>query len=802
VPRLPAVVDRLRRATEPLAAVLAALIALVGCAAVQGRPADGAAAVPAPVAGSPAVIRGDGEAPIPVAGETRFGPYLLERVVLDRWVHEGQHPGFVAYDSVRSAFHIRGSVVGRDGTRQLTLKLHQLRASLRLQPSGRILSATIDQPPITYSQRDDDRVRRDNRRRRLIGEGATLSLPTARFWEVPFVAPDVPLVAGLVWSDTLSFAAEGEGLTERLDGVWEHRVVGDSVIGGRSFPLIETTAALRYRSRELTADVAFDVDFEVVRDVAGTLRGRAAIDPQARVRAAGADSVLLSGTAVLRMGDGAPLTSAVSYDRRRLWVLRDSVEWAALEDSLRERERREGTGMLRLPRTRLEERLRAGDAAAADSLLERWRATSSPNERAQIGWLLLRMDARGSGAVEDTLRRLRLGAGDSATVIASDLASIGRMPDPSRLLPYLDEPARLWRLGILPRWPYYELAQQLVAASPIIEPDSTRWPCRPDACAAVLRLLDVAAEPRLRDAALAGAFARDPARWHERVVARADSGSIIARNAALLGAGVAATWPAASRSPLPVPGASWRSWLDWMGGTVRWDQAHRRALRMYTARTGRDPLQELLREWPPAEDSARLVVGTVLRGAGRLGDRSAAELREVLLAGPTAERRRAQSEVDELLRRHGTAAPDPLAVELLQPLLDPAATGGVMPWADLDGDFGRFRGLGLDVGRDETMPVFVLDENLPADIAAALPAGFTLISREAWAARPQRAGGVLVVVNAVLEWDGFARVQLGWTAFRRRGADEAPSGYAGGGSLTLLRTTAGWRTVSEITWIT
>jgi hypothetical protein len=783
-------------------ALLAALIALAGCAAAQGTPAAGAIAVPAPVGGSPAVMRGDGEAPIPVAGDMRFGPYVLERVVLDRWVHAGQHPGFVAYDSVRSAFHIRGSAVGRDGSRHLTLKLHQLRALLLLQPSGRILSATIDQPAITYSQRDDDRERGVNRRRRLIGEGATLSLPAARFWEVPFVGPDVPLVPGLAWSDTLSFAAEGEGLSERLAGVWDHRVVGDSMIGGRSFPVVETTAALRYRSRELSADGAFDVDFEVLRDVAGTLRGRAAIDSRSRLRAAGMDSVLLTGTAVLRMGDGAPLTSAVSYDRRRLWVLRDSVEWAAREDSLREQERRESTGMLRLPRTTLEERLHAGDAAAADSLLERWRATSSPNERERIGLLLLRMDTRGSGAVEATLRRLRLDAGDSATVISRDLASIGGMPDYALLLPHLDEPARLWRLGILPRWPYYQLAQQLLAASPIIEPDSTRWPCRPDACAAVLRLLDVAAEPRLRDAALAGAFARDPARWHEGIVARADSGSIIARNAALLGAGVAATWPAASRSPVPAPGASWRSWLDWMGGTVRWGQSHRRALQMYTARTGRDPLQELLRDWPPVEDSARLVIGTVLRGAGLLGDRSAAELREVLLAGPTAERRRAQSEAEELLRRYGTAAPDPVAVELLRPLLDSAAIGGVMPWADLDGDVERFRGLGLDVGRNETMPVFVLDENLPADIAAALPGGFTLISREGWAARPQRSGGVLVAVNAVQEWDGFARVQVGWTAFRRRGADEAPSGYAGGGSLTLLRTPAGWRTVSEITWVT
>jgi hypothetical protein len=113
---------------------------------------------------------------------TTTGPLVLERVVHDRWVHAGQHPDFVAFDSVRHAIHVRASTSpAPDGTRTLTMRLQNLGAYLLLDLTNPTRSATIDQPPFSYSRYDDQRARAEMRRRRLHGQGVTLSLPAARF---------------------------------------------------------------------------------------------------------------------------------------------------------------------------------------------------------------------------------------------------------------------------------------------------------------------------------------------------------------------------------------------------------------------------------------------------------------------------------------------------------------------------------------------------------------------------------------------------------------------------------------------
>ena len=67
---------------------------------------------------------------------------------------------------------------------------------------------------------------------------------------------------------------------------------------------------------------------------------------------------------------------------------------------------------------------------------------------------------------------------------------------------------------------------------------------------------------------------------------------------------------------------------------------------------------------------------------------------------------------------------------------------------------------------------------------------------------PLREGGVLIQLQPVRAWGDFVSVGLNWTALRRRAADEAPSGYAGGGELILLRTADGWVVVTDMSWIT
>lgn len=738
-----------------------------------------------------------------------FGPFVLERVTRDRWVHEGQHPGFVAFQLDDGAIHLRGSVSRTaDGWRHLTLRLSNLQAILLLDLTNRLRSATVDQPPITYDEPGYGRFYADRHVRRLRGPGALLSLPAMRFREVPFVMPRAPLAPGLVWHDTLSFQVDGEGLEESLYSVWRHEVIGDTTIEGRPLPLVRSEAELRYRSRELTADHALDVMFEITRDVSGTLAGHAAVDTTMGVRVWAVDSTSLAGEAVLHTGAG--LVSQVRYERNRKWLLRDSTEWSRMRDSLMAERRAQDTGMLILPRTPLEERIRAGDVAAVDSLYEAWRNTTDPNERTAIGALLRWADARGSSGanVGDQLRALRLEAGDSAGVLAEAVQSIGRSSLPwDELLPYLDEPERLWRLGIVPGYAYAELADAMLRASPIVEPDSTRWPCEPALCRTIVSLIDTAREPRLRDVALAGAFVRDPARWWDRVLARADSGSLIAANAVRLGRGVGATWPAAPQTPVPEPGADWRVWLDWLGGADRWGESHAHALRVYAARTGRDPLDEVRTAWPPEGDSARLVIATILRGMNVLAEPTASELADLLLSGSEANVRRAQRDLVTRVRRDGRPASDSLRAALLRPLIDSIATRGDAPWPGVRDGVDRPRGRWIHRwaitfhGVDD-VPVFVLDEELPRAVASALPSDFTLITPGAWDARPLRDGAALITLRPIVEWEGFVELGWSWRVFERRAPEQAPSGFAGGGSVILLRTSNGWVVVNHTAWIT
>jgi hypothetical protein len=223
---------------------------------------------------------------------------------------------------------------------------------------------------------------------------------------------------------------------------------------------------------------------------------------------------------------------------------------------------------------------------------------------------------------------------------------------------------------------------------------------------------------------------------------------------------------------------------------------------MYAARTGRDPVSELLRDWPPPGDSARLVAGTILRGMDALADPTAGELAAALQSDSDADRTGARRQLDDMIRRHGIPATDSLATELLRPLIDSIAARGGAPWPDADDRGTRLSSWMVGFHGVRDVPLFVLDENLPSAVAAALPSSFTLISQEEWSARPAREGGVLMKFQPTREWDGFVTAGMSWTVRERRAADEAPSGYAGGGTMTLLRTPSGWRVVASDGWIT
>ncbi|GMV04459.1 MAG: hypothetical protein AMXMBFR53_07390 [Gemmatimonadota bacterium] len=740
------------------------------------------------------------------------GAFVLERAVRERWVHEGQHPAFVPRRLRTDVIHVRRlSGFGGRGGGSLSIRVLNREASLLLEDGNRVSMATVDLPRLTYHKFDVPEERAETRRRMLAGEGLVEHLPYARLWEVPFVVTGGTLSPGTEWSDTLSFSDDpGEGLSERLSGVWRKRVVGDTLLGARRLPVVRVEAEVRYRATEVMRDAAGPGSFTVERDLQGTVTGFAIVDTVLGTRAGGADTAAWAGTAVLGTPEGRSFPSQVRYDGTRTWSLRDSLTWA---DSVREARRRNDRGMVRAPSTPLQERLAAGDAVAADSLLARWRTAGDPDERYELEQVLWGWWARGrerADGLRDTLARLRREAGDTATGILNldRWTSEALTGERARhVLPYLDDLGRAWKLGQVPSWVYTELAAVLLEATPILQPDSTRWRCAPEACRAFIAALESASEPRLRDAALVGAFARDPARWVDRIRARADSGSHVVGRAMQLAGGVGAPWPAAPQDPVPPPGADWRAWLSWMGGTIRFEGSHRDALLMYTARTGRDPVAELRDAWPPPSDSARLVLGAVLSGMGAGEEPTAAGLAREFLSANPARITLAGPALHQLVGKEG-AAPDPLvAGDLLAAVLDSIMAGGDSPWPAVEGLPRRpgervlsryattFHGV-------EDVPVFIEAESLPPGFAARVEPPLQVVDSATWAARPTRAGGVIIEVHPMRAAGDFVELAWTWTAFEARAPDESPVGYAGGGALVLLRTGDGWRVVDTRAWIT
>lgn len=736
--------------------------------------------------------------------------WVLERSVRDRWIHADRHPRFVPFETYTSHIQIHDPGPGWEGALDLAARGNEARVTL--DSLHRVRSMQVRPRPLLYrpgSTRRPDRTRR-TRRIRLMGSGAAVNLPAARFWEVPFPHPP-GITQGSTWADTLAFVSDpGEGLWATLEGIWRHEVVGDTTLDGRTLPIVRTEAEVRYRSGAPEDDEGIDGLFTITHDVRGSIVGRAVVDTALSVRAVGSDTTRWSGTATLRAPEGGSYDSAVQYERDESWLLVDSLEWAVRRDSARARAARERTGMLWLPTNDIQERLEAGDPALADSLAQRWRETDDPNERVEIERLLRRWTARTPEArdsIEARFLRLRAEAGDSVIVELEPLIGSGPTPrltvaQVERLLPYLDDIGRFWRAGVVPRWEYAQLASDLMASSPLLEPDSSRWACEPAACERLIDVRETATEPRLRDVGLVGAFSRDPGTWADDVRSRFSEGSLVVEEAVLRAEGVATFIPSMESPTIPGPGADWRAWNAWLG--TRFRPTHRHALAVYEAVTGRDPLDELEAGWPPASDSARAAIGEILTETGRMAPPDLDEIARILMAENSPLRRRA---LDDLPRSDASPAPASLAAELLSTLLPAVLRLKDEPWRpapSYPGEPGAplasrtatsFHGV-----RD--VPVFLLTDSLPESVVAGRPEGIEPVSQAEWDARDRREGGVLLRLGTVRTAGPFAFLSWDWRVYQRRGPEEAPSGYAGGGDLVLLLRDGEWLAVRSGAWIT
>lgn len=254
-------------------------------------------------------------------------PQVVVRETRERWIQGGQHPGFIPFESRRESIHVQAR--GRAGPSDwwyLDVGGGGWEGSLRLDARNRLLSMRMDPPSVFQTESVDRPGMVDPWQRHLMNLRGRITA----VWEVPFVLPPRPLTTGATWSDTLSFSVEPkEALVETLDGVWKHEVVGDTLVDGRSLPLVRTVADVRRHALEPLPDAGWEGDLVVERTVSGTIVGLAAVDTALGLRATGVDSTFLTGVATLRLQDGRAFDAPLRYERVRSWRLTDSTAWAA-----------------------------------------------------------------------------------------------------------------------------------------------------------------------------------------------------------------------------------------------------------------------------------------------------------------------------------------------------------------------------------------------------------------------------------------------------------------------------------------
>jgi hypothetical protein len=344
----------------------------------------------------------------------------------------------------------------------------------------------------------------------------------------------------------------------------------------------------------------------------------------------------------------------------------------------------------------------------------------------------------------------------------------------------------------------------------------------PDACRLLAAQWHDATEPRLRKVGLVAAFALDPRAWGDTLLAIAGGArSALLSEATLLARGVGATWPAASKAPVPLPNAKWNAWTEWMNGTdpafrrwresalparlqrsepmLRFEDSHRVALRMTELRTGRDIRRELREAWEHAtSDSARVVYEYLLY---RLADyrpppdsvaahfRSASRVRHTL----------ASAELESILTDSTPRADSATTVQLEDRFIGMLLADG-NPWRTLDASpHARATQPARETAVETT---YLLTDSVPVVLREKWSGRIRMISAAEWSARSQRAGGTLFTLAPVRRAGPFVRLGVESAGGVARRADQAPWLYYASTTYYLMRLGAEWVIVGTSGWIT
>ncbi len=734
--------------------------------------------------------------------------HVLEVTTRSRWVHSAVPAASVGFGQHRDHFQLRHRPGRRNTGASFTFDRGGPQGSITTDDRNVPMLLSARPGLVSYGPARTPTTR--GVASGMLGEGQLLSaarpsLIETRLFEVPLPLPGRAITPGLTWSERTRIDASRGSERESLEIAWRLTAAGDTVLAnGERWPVADVEGDVAYELVQRSWDPAHTAPKFIEREGTGRIVGRIVVDTVRGIRAAGADTIRLSGTSTLVMQDGRRFRGPASFERIRTFAAFDSTTWEAEQAQRMAESRRASGGMLGAPDRG--DRPPPPPRATLDSLWAAWAAAEDDVERREeLERRLWAAQGGGRDVFLDTLAARRLATGDSTLVVRRILGAGARdeplgLDDWRAVAPFFHDPGKAWRWHLGLHASYIDLVNRIHASDASMHSNGRNTFCAPStACDAIRADMESSPEPRLREVATAWRFAEQPAEHWTELLRLQESGSRIVDRAVADGLGVGARWGAASGLPAPEDGADWRTWLEWMGGEVRFEGSGRTPFRFYEARTGRDPLADLERRWPDlVGDSARLVIGTILRGSGRLAESTPDEIAADLRSGApgriaSARRalRRRRAETDTLSAAE--AAP------FMRVVLDSMANEGSMPWpAIADEGFTLRPGQGFHGARD--VPVFVLETGLGEDVLDGHP--FAATDSASWADRDLREGGVLVRFEPAQRVGDLLRIRWEWSAWFEREPDAAPEGYAGGEGVWLVRVDDEWRVAATSGWIT
>lgn len=795
-----------------------ALRAIVAAAGALALPS--AQVHPQTPARLPAAVRGDA---------ALQGEYAMEQETRERWMHGRQLPRFTPFTSNRSWIFVdslRDSAAGRRIHLTLGRSAYGRDSALIVvDATGRITRLQVGLAPFA---RQGPGYPGDSTRwlawRRGVREGG-ISLTETRVWDLAPTFPPSASRAGLRWADTLARVATIGSFRQSMRGTRISRMLGDTVVDGRLLWIVHDSASVQYEERYVERERTLDTTVQVSRSGAGTVRGVHLYDPQLRLFRWRADTTRLAGSAVLRYPDGRSFRTPARYERVRRWGLYDVSRYAARLAVLRTE--RDFGGMVIVPGNELERRLGAGDAATRDSVIRAWQRTADPDEAAGL-FRLLTMWVRDEPS-RARIDSVRIASGDTAyhyDLLARRAFITGRplvSADVRAMLRFMEDPSIAWGLDKSRDRLYENLVQALTTWPRAVPPSpyGRSEMCTVDACRLLGAQWRTAREPRLRDVGLVALATLDPRQWADTVLALDGARHPLLHPAALLAKGVGATWPAASKAPLPAPNSDWHAWLEWMNGRdrrydavghggaassaapeVRFEESHWTAIRFFEARTRRDVVEELRRGYDAAgSDSARLVFGTMLQHFGEVR-LTEAQVAEAFLSGVPA---RIQLAREALLHGFNSAASAPMNAAAAAPFIDRllAVTVDSAPlWRVGAADLLTPPRGARPIVHAEVRRIFLNGDSLPDALRARWQGRLEIIASAEWDRRDVRSAAVFYTVRPLRAWGRFVRIEVLDSERIARPDGQLPAQYAAGNTYYLMELNGEWVIVAEEGWVT